>query len=1039
MTVSNELVKELFTGNGSTTSFTIPFAFNATSDIEVYLRDEVDPDAITETIQVEGTDYDLTGGPPVTTVEMVTAPAATEKLLVRRQLDLTQSTDYITADSFPADSHETALDKITFLIQQMKELSARSLVLPITTTLDSIILPEPENFGVLKWNSDSTAIILDTALGENSGKAAVSSNDTTQDYLLTKILGGTGITITENNNGSNETMTIADDGQSLVSSNDTTHKYLQDAIVGGDGITVSTLNDGADEDVNIAHDGTGLCSSNDTTVGYLEDKITGGNGVLTSTLNDAGDEDVDVRLGGDITLNASDFANGLSVNDAATPTANDLLSVNNNDRSTKYLLVDDDQVRTEVPVGIYGTPGSESAFDVVSTTKTSRPFPTLTTTQRDALSSPDTGSGIYNSTVGGYQVYNGSSWLDVGSAPDNFNNYITDTDDQDFELTVGSWAGYDLGATATLNASPSTGTATNFPLTRNTTTPIQGDADGKITKAAFDSQGEGCSLLVTFPLVSQSSVVEVSFDIDASDSNYVDADCYVEFWDETNSARIELSQRDLLGGKGKYKGYFQAPSDLASGRIAIHCATTNANAYNLFFKNVYVGKAKKSFGEITSEWESWTPTGAWTAGTWYGKKKRVGDTGYYWAMFVASGATTGNCTINMPSGEVMDTTKMPTTMVGTNSKLPFSDGFAYDNGTGAHHIAAIWNSSTVINARPYRADGTYAGNGSAVNATIPMTWASGDQLEMFWQAPIVGWGALGKVAEIDDGRLIGMSARVSSNQSVGSGSWTKISLATVTFDTHAAFDETTNYRWTCPKTGKYSVNGAIRWGANGTNDRGVTIYKNGAEWQAHAYCQAGDGNYTSVNCNAIYDLVKGDYLELYGWQNSGGNLNAENAGTGQTHMDIFEIAGGSGRIHPSENIVARYLRTSTQTVTDGNNDIIDYATADFDSHSAVTTGASWKFTAPISGYYRVDASVFLSYAATVDDNMKLAIYKNGTEYSILQREEADASVTKAHTVGGSDIVSLDKGDYIDVRLEASGSNGPVSNSKGSRISISLIH
>ena len=34
----------------------------------------------------------------------------------------------------------------------------------------------------------------------------------------------------------------------------------------------------------------------------------------------------------------------------------------------------------------------------------------LTTTQRDALSSPETGTLIYNSTLGVVQVYNGSSW-----------------------------------------------------------------------------------------------------------------------------------------------------------------------------------------------------------------------------------------------------------------------------------------------------------------------------------------------------------------------------------------------------------------------------------------------------------------------------------------------------------------------------------------------------------------------------------------------------------------------------------------------------
>lgn len=62
-----------------------------------------------------------------------------------------------------------------------------------------------------------------------------------------------------------------------------------------------------------------------------------------------------------------------------------------------------------VAVGIGGAPDASLLIDAQSTTKGSRPFPTLTTTQRDAIS-PATGSIIFNSTTGYYEWWSGSVW-----------------------------------------------------------------------------------------------------------------------------------------------------------------------------------------------------------------------------------------------------------------------------------------------------------------------------------------------------------------------------------------------------------------------------------------------------------------------------------------------------------------------------------------------------------------------------------------------------------------------------------------------------
>ena len=62
-------------------------------------------------------------------------------------------------------------------------------------------------------------------------------------------------------------------------------------------------------------------------------------------------------------------------------------------------------------VGIGASPTANVLLDVVSTTKAFRP-PVMTTTQRDAIGSPQNGMIIWNSTTGQLEDYNGG-WAAV--------------------------------------------------------------------------------------------------------------------------------------------------------------------------------------------------------------------------------------------------------------------------------------------------------------------------------------------------------------------------------------------------------------------------------------------------------------------------------------------------------------------------------------------------------------------------------------------------------------------------------------------------
>jgi hypothetical protein len=63
-------------------------------------------------------------------------------------------------------------------------------------------------------------------------------------------------------------------------------------------------------------------------------------------------------------------------------------------------------------VAIGGTTVSSKAIlDLQSTTKGFLP-PKMTTTQRDAISTPTTGLIVYNTTTNKLQCYNGTGWID---------------------------------------------------------------------------------------------------------------------------------------------------------------------------------------------------------------------------------------------------------------------------------------------------------------------------------------------------------------------------------------------------------------------------------------------------------------------------------------------------------------------------------------------------------------------------------------------------------------------------------------------------
>jgi hypothetical protein len=121
-----------------------------------------------------------------------------------------------------------------------------------------------------------------------------------------------------------------------------------------------------------------------------------------------------------------------------------------------------------------------------------------------------------------------------------------------------------------------------------------------------------------------------------------------------------------------------------------------------------------------------------------------------------------------------------------------------------------------------------------------------------------------------------IGARVTHNttQTFTTGTEAALLFNTETFDTSAIHDTGSNTsRLTAPLTGKYLVEGSISWAANGTGVRVNRIRRNGSTILSGGGGSAIATSGLSLCHSATIALLNAtDYVELLGFQSSGGNL-----------------------------------------------------------------------------------------------------------------------------------------------------------------------
>jgi len=136
MTVSSTTTRKSANGDGSNDTFSYNFKIFDDDDITVVIRTD---STGAETTKTKTTHYTVTGVGSASGGNVVftsgNIPASGETVVLLRTTARTQLTDYVANDPFPAATHEDALDKLTFIVQELEEEIGRSLKVSQTNVI----------------------------------------------------------------------------------------------------------------------------------------------------------------------------------------------------------------------------------------------------------------------------------------------------------------------------------------------------------------------------------------------------------------------------------------------------------------------------------------------------------------------------------------------------------------------------------------------------------------------------------------------------------------------------------------------------------------------------------------------------------------------------------------------------------------------------------------------------------------------------------------------------------------------------------------
>lgn len=181
-----------YSENGATVAFAVPFKFIVNTDVKALRRDATGA----ETVLTYGTQYSVTGAgsPSGGTLTTVAAAASGVTLVIYSETARGQTVDYATGDTFPAESHEGALDRLDLVTQEIDVEISRTvkvphgengLALPLAGLRASMfpVFDADGNLGLSQGTGADAGLRLDLADAGGAALVHSSSGGTVQDEL----------------------------------------------------------------------------------------------------------------------------------------------------------------------------------------------------------------------------------------------------------------------------------------------------------------------------------------------------------------------------------------------------------------------------------------------------------------------------------------------------------------------------------------------------------------------------------------------------------------------------------------------------------------------------------------------------------------------------------------------------------------------------------------------------------------------------------------------------------------------------------------
>lgn len=655
-----------------------------------------------------------------------------------------------------------------------------------------------------------------------------------------------------------------------------------------------------------------------------------------------------------------------------------------------------------VAIGTSSDADSKAILDLVSTTKSFLP-PRMTTTQRDAISSPTTGSVIFNSTTLKLNSYNGSSWTEVGSSGSGGINYLyKNAGNPDAETDTNGWATY---ADAAQNIPvDGTGGSPSSTWTRTTSNPLRDTASFLWTRSANNRQGEGVAFAFTLDRADQASVISISFDYKIVSGTFFAADgttapsndgtttvnagmsdLEVFIYDVTNSVLVPVTGQVLTSTStisAHFKGTFQTPSNSTSYRFILHTARSTAVAFTAQFDNFIVGPQAVAFGPAVTDTVQNTTgitfTNFGTVTAVNAALTQIGDLLKVVGSFT-SGTSVGSVgSINIPYS--IDYTKL-----GSNASINRVGDFGILQnasliGSNLDPNAIFVDGSTASSVFIATSSGgtTYTkANGSAVGNNQPCSFS--------FTVPIAGWSSNTRLSSDTSTTVVSFSVNTSTTAADSS---TPFLYTNVIKDTNAGYSTGTG-KYTIQVSGDYTFSAIIFGGTS----RAAQLYKNGAIIAQGMPCVGGSDvglvNYTGP-------FVAGETMEV----RPSGSTTAN--ATSYLNQFFGNRLSGPSTIAADATVAISY--TSTSSASAGTGTPIIFGTKVYDTTGAFSGGTT--FTAPIPGKYDIKAQYY------VNGNSNIRLYKNG---SFLMQGTAGSTSTVSAISFDCPLLA---GETLDIRPDA---------------------